>query len=233
MPSVASIAEVASLIGDPARTNMLFALKDEGVISAGELSAVAGVAPSTASEHLAKLAGAGLVTMTARGRKRYYSLAEPDVADILEGLESVAAVLARHGPVLPRHDRDEALLHARCCYDHLAGRVGVRLAVALIAKGYIGHAPDGPDLTEDGAAWLASLGVDAGALRAEPRRLLRLCPDWVERSVHVGGSVGAAMLRAMVARGWLRRVRGARKVLVTPKGRLELRARFGLDTAAP
>jgi len=231
MVTIASMASVASLIGDPARANMLFALKDDGTISAGDLSAIAGVAASTASEHLGKLIEAGLVTVTARGRRRYYSLAVPDVADILEGLESVATTLSHDGRNPPPDDR--AMLHARCCYDHLAGRVGVRLAVALMSRGFISHGPAGPDLTDNGEAWLDSLKVDVGALRADPRRFMRLCPDWSEKSIHVGGAVGAAMLRGMVGLGWLRRERGSRSVIVTPKGAAELRARLDLDIGAP
>lgn len=231
MVTIASMASVASLIGDPARANMLFALKDDGTISAGDLSAIAGVAASTASEHLGKLIEAGLVTVTARGRRRYYSLAVPDVADILEGLESVATTLSHDGRN-PSPD-DRAMLHARCCYDHLAGRVGVRLAVALMAKGFISHGPTGPDLTGDGEAWLGSLKVDVGALRADPRRFMRLCPDWSEKSIHIGGAVGAAMLRGMVGLDWLRRERGSRSVIVTHKGAAELRARLDLDIGAP
>lgn len=231
MVTIASMASVASLIGDPARANMLFALKDDGTISAGDLSAIAGVAASTASEHLGKLIEAGLVTVTARGRRRYYSLAVPDVADILEGLESVATTLSHDGRN-PAPD-DRAMLHARCCYDHLAGRVGVRLAVALMAKGFISHGATGPDLTGDGEAWLGSLKIDVGALRADPRRFMRLCPDWSEKSIHIGGAVGAAMLRGMVGLGWLRRERGSRSVIVTHKGAAELRARLDLDFGAP
>lgn len=230
MVGVASIAEVASLIGDPARANMLFALKDDEHISAGDLSAVAGVAPSTASEHLAKLTQAGLVKMTAQGRRRYYSLADPAVAMVLEGVEGLAGTLSKRNPKPLRWD--QAMIHARCCLDHLAGRLGARLAGAAMAKGFISHSSSGPELTDKGAVWLGSLSIDVGALRAEPRRFLRLCPDWTEESIHIGGAVGAAMLRGLVDLGWLRRVHGSRKVLVTPKGVSGFRSQLDLDVRA-
>lgn len=230
MIGMGAIAQVASLIGDPARANMLFALKDDGQVSAGDLSAVAGVAPSTASEHLARLTQAGLVRMTTRGRNRYYSLADPTVAEVLEGLEGLAGTLSKRSPERLRWD--QATVHARCCMDHLAGRLGAQLASASMAKGFIRYSPEGPDLTDDGAAWLASMNVDVDALRAAPRRFLRLCPDWTEESLHIGGAVGGAILKGLVDRDWLRRVRGTRQVLVTPTGVSGFRSQFDLDVRA-
>lgn len=226
--NISSIAEIASLMGDPARTNMLFALKDEGQISAGELSVIAGVAPSTTSEHLAKLVEAGLLKVTAKGRKRYYKLAVPDVADILEGLESIAKTVSTSSKRSTA--RYEASVHVRSCYDHLAGRVGVGLAVALMEKGFIRQASSEPELTDKGIACLESFNIDVESLMNEPRRFLRICPDWSERSVHIGGAVGTALLRGMINFDWLRRARGSQKVIITPKGVSGIRSRFGLET---
>ena len=231
MIGIASIAEVASLVGDPARANMLFALKDDEHVSAGDLSAVAGIAPSTASEHLAKLTEAGLVKMTARGRRRYYRLADAAVAEFLEHVEGLARTLSKRNPRPLRWD--EATVHARCCLDHLAGRLGSRLAGATVANGFISLSSSGPELTDGGVAWLASLDVDVDALKAEPRRFLRLCPDWIEDVPHIGGAVGAAMLRGLVDHGWLRRVHDSRKVLlVTPRGVSAFKSQLDLDVRA-
>lgn len=227
MFGILSIAEVAALIGDPARANILFALKDDGRVSAGELSVIAGIAPSTTSEHLAKLNEAGLVAMIAQGRKRYYSLADPAVAEVLEAVEGLASTLSKRNPRPLRWD--QGMIHARSCLDHLAGRLGARLADAATTKGFISNFSSGPELTEKGAAWLASLNIDVSALKSEPRKFLRLCPDWIEESAHIGGAVGAAMLRGLVDLGWLRRVHGSPKVLVTPKGVSGFRAQFDLD----
>ncbi|MEQ8357091.1 MAG: helix-turn-helix transcriptional regulator [Kiloniellaceae bacterium] len=227
MIGVASIAEVAALMGDPARANMLFALKDDGWIAAGALSALAGVAPSTASEHLAKLSDAGLIGVSVRGRRRYYSLADPAVAEVLEAIEGLAGTLKQRNPAPQRWD--QGLIHARACLDHLAGRLGARLADAAVTKGFIRDLSSRPELTEAGVAWIASLDVDIDSLRAEPRRFLRLCPDWVEETAHIGGAVGAALLKGLVEAGWLRRERGSPKVLVTPKGVSRFRAQLDLD----
>ena len=221
------ITEAAQLIGDPARANILFALKDDGEITSGDLSSIAGVAVSTASEHLSKLMEAGLVTVQAKGRRRYYRLSGPIVAEILEGVEGIAATLARRSGSGAVHDR--AMSHARCCYDHVAGRVAVQIMDAMLANSFIRHSTSGPDVTEQGAAWLMSLGADVHQLRMEPRRFMRLCPDWSENAVHVGGAVGAAMLRGLIGRDWLRRVRGSKVLLVTPAGAAGFRSDLGVD----
>ena len=227
MITISSIAEAASLIADPARANILFALKDDSAITSGDLSVVAGVAPSTASEHLSKLVEGGLVAVNPKGRKRYYRLAGPAVAEALEAMEGVAAILAgRNGRAA---DPERSMRHARYCYDHLAGRVGVQIADAMLAKNFIRYSSCGPDVTEEGTNWLASLGADICPLRNEPRRFARLCHDWSENAPHVGGAVGAAMLRAFVGRDLLRRVRGSRILVVTPAGRAKFRSDLGVD----
>lgn len=224
-------AELVALIGDPTRVNMLYALKDDGTVSAGDLSVVAGVAPSTASAHLAKLAAAGLVRVTAKGRMRYYSLGDPAVAEVLDGIDGLAKTLSRHGIPPPRWDRAET--HSRCCLDHLAGRLGGALAGALAETGHFSLTRHGPRLTAIGERWLASIGADVGKLRAEPRKLVRLCPDWTGKAPHIGGAVGAAILRGLIGIDWLRRPKGARYVTITPRGAAGFRAAFDLDPRVP
>jgi DNA-binding transcriptional ArsR family regulator len=188
MIGIASIAEIAALIGDPARANILFALRMDGQVSAGDLTKACGVSPSTTSEHLAKLARAGLVTAIKDGRRRYYKLAHPDVADVLDCLEGFAG---KHVTMESRRARwDRATIHARGCLDHVAGRLGGQLAHAMIAQGHVALAESGPDLTMRGADWLRAFGADVDHLRASPRRIVGLCPDWIETSPHLSGAVG-------------------------------------------
>src|SRR5215469_9104099 len=127
------ISRVASLIGDPARANMMLALMSGASLSAADLAREAGVTPSTATGHLSKLVGAGLLNVRKQGRNRYFALAEPDVARAIETLTAVAAraghLRTRPGP------KDEALRHARSCYDHLAGRLAVDLFGHWLASG--------------------------------------------------------------------------------------------------
>ncbi|MEM8629997.1 MAG: metalloregulator ArsR/SmtB family transcription factor [Pseudomonadota bacterium] len=227
MPSILSIAEIGALIGDPARANILFALKDSHVVSASDLTRVAGVSPSTASEHLSKLLDAGLISVTRAGRRRYYRLSHGSVAELLDGVNALAARLAPDGPPVLRND--QAALHARPCGDHLAGRLGVALAEASLERGYLKSARNGLSVSANGAARFSALGVDLKALADEPRTLIVLCHDWSEDRFHLGGSLGGALFRSFIDRDWIRRARGAQVVTLTPKGRAGLRESFGLD----
>ena len=227
MVDIPYIAEAAALIGDPARANMLSALKDDDVLSATELAHVAGVAPSTASGHLAKLNDAGMVSVSCKGRHRYYSLACHEVAEALESLEALAANTApRHGS---RSHHDGAIRYARSCYDHLAGHLGVRLAEALVQLGWIERTPDGFALTGKGERASVALGFDLDAIKAKRRRMVRRCPDWSERQVHLGGALPAKMFELFSDRGWLRTHRGTRAVSVTPTGKAALREHFRME----
>lgn len=226
MVEIPYIAGVAALIGDPARANMLGALKNDGAVSATELARIAGVAPSTASEHLARLVAGRLVAVQRQGRHRHYRLADAAVADAIEALETLAA---RAAPRRPRADpRWTAIRAARTCYDHLAGTLGVRLTWAMVERGLLSRTGDGFALGPGGAAAFARLGIDLDALCAGRRHLMRSCPDWSEPRPHLGGALGAALLSRLVALGWLRREPGSRTIRVTPRGHAGLCDQFGI-----
>ena len=222
------MAEVAALLGDPGRANMLEALMDGRALTASELAAAAGVAPSTASGHLAKLVEARLLAPAAQGRHRYFRLASPEVARMLEAVMVVAGGAA----VAPRRRATPsiapALREARTCYDHLAGRLGVALADALAQRGAVVLTPDGGEVTPAGRAFLEGLGVDVAAHKGTRRALCRPCLDWSERRSHIAGALGAALLERTLELGWIRRAPDGRAVTVTPHGRLALGERFGI-----
>ena len=210
---------------------MLLALKYDDSVSAGELADIAGVARSTAREHLLKLIDSGLVTERPVGRWRYYSLADGAIAEILEGFEAFAAQIFNNqsGPLTT----DVGMLHARCCGDHLAGEVGARLAERFITGGFIVQSADGVELTEEGAALLVRLDVRPHELMCRPRRFLYLCPDWSRSSFHLGGAVGAALLRSFISRDWMRIDRKSRRVHPTSIGYGGLRTELGLEIRKP
>jgi DNA-binding transcriptional ArsR family regulator len=221
-------AAIAGAIADPARSRILYALMDGAARTSTELSMVADVSPSTASAHLARLKAARLVKVLPQGKHRYYSLASVDVARLLEGLTVVAGgVRGRLVPTTPRR-----LRAARTCYDHLAGEVGVLLHDRLMALGYLRH-PLGLDdgayaLSLHGAEALEDLGVDIAATRALRRRFAYGCLDWSERRPHLGGGLGAAILKTALRRKWVIQDPESRALRVTSRGRSELSARFGL-----
>jgi DNA-binding transcriptional ArsR family regulator len=227
MVDIPYIAEVASLIGIPARADMLLALKNDGVLSATELAHVAGVAPNTASEHLAKLAQARLIAVERQGRHRYYRLTSAEVAEALEALETLAIKAAPRAR--PPHQRDDEVRFARSCYDHLAGHLGVKLTWALVTQGTLAASEDGFALTKRGEAVFTDLGIDLAALRAKRRPLLRSCLDWSERRPHLGGAIGASLLTRLAALNWVRRKPGTRALAVTTRGRHAFRDRFQIE----
>jgi len=221
------IAEIASLIGDPARANMLTALKDDGVLSATELSYIAGVAPNTASGHLAKLMQAKMVAVERKGRHRFYRLAGVEVAEALEALEELAVNatprLSRRSP------NDDAIRFARICYDHLAGDIGIKLACSLVNRGYLSSPDSGFALRKKGELAFTEFGIDLERLRSTRRRFVRLCLDWSGRRPHLGGALGASLFSRIHELGWIKREKNTRAVSVTNRGRQGFHNWFGID----
>jgi DNA-binding transcriptional ArsR family regulator len=227
MPAIQpSIAEVAALVGNPARANVLIALLDGRALTASELAYAAGVSPQTTSGHLAKLTEARLLTLAKQGRHSYYRLASPLIGRMLEGLMAVAA----DGPprYQPRWRGDDALRTARTCYDHLAGRLGVALADALTTREHVQLTDDGGVVTPSGEAFLEKFGVDVQKLGGGKRAFCRPCLDWSERRPHLAGAVGAALAERCFALGWIARVRDTRAVRIAPAGTTGFARAFGI-----
>jgi DNA-binding transcriptional ArsR family regulator len=231
MATTSAFAEIAALAGDPARAAMLMALMSGRALTARELAEIAGVAPPTASGHLARLADAGLIAMQRQGRRHYHRLASPTVAHMLESVMAVAA--AREGAggearkarrvVDPREESERRL---RTCYDHLAGRIAVAIADRLVERGAIELSADGGAVTAEGATILSDLGVDLDAAARAARRgriFCRPCLDWSERRPHIAGAVGAALCQTCLAKGWTRSLGRGRALTLTPAGETALR----------
>jgi DNA-binding transcriptional ArsR family regulator len=224
-----NLAEVASLVGDPARANMLAALMDGRALTATELAYVGGVSASTASAHLAKLEAAHLLAVVKQGRHRYFRLASPLVSRMLEGIMTFAAI---GGPprYRPHGPKDAAMLLARTCYDHLAGRLGVALADAMVARGYVILTDDAGELTARGETALGDIGLAVDSLQhAHKRVFCRPCLDWSERRPHLAGTIGAALAHHCFDHHWIEPIRDSRAVRITPAGQIALRKDFGID----
>jgi DNA-binding transcriptional ArsR family regulator len=210
------IARLGSLIGDPARANMLTALMSGKALTATELASEAGVTLPTASSHLGKLEQAGLLRQRKQGRHRYFALADDDVGGVLE---SMMALAAKHGHTRTRTGpKDPALRKARVCYDHLAGELGVRLFESLKDQGFLTETGEDIAPTADGRVFLRGLDIDVDALARSRRPLCRSCLDWSARRTHLAGTLGASLLTHLYERGWATRIERSRVVAFTPRG---------------
>jgi DNA-binding transcriptional ArsR family regulator len=226
MSNAPQIAEIASLVGDPARTNILCALLGGRALTATELAFASGVTPQTASGHLGKLLRARLLVLAKQGRHRYYRLAGPSVAQMLESIMNVA--MDAPPRYQPRSRADDAMRRARTCYDHIAGELGVALADRLSDRGHVVLGEEAGEVTPDGAEFLEALGVDLSAAAAKRRVFCRPCVDWTERRPHIGGAVGAALASRCFEMHWVERVRDSRALSITAAGRRGLAETFGL-----
>ena len=209
-------ARVAAMIGDPTRARMLAKLLDGSLMTAGEIARAADVTASTASAHLAKLADAGLVAVRDQGWHRYFRLADGDVAHALEALAIVGEPTASTDPRRAAWSRDamRPLRHARTCYGHLAGTLGVRLHDALVGHEVV-DVVDGRNVVgENGRRWLAGLGFDAASVASSPRGVAYPCVDWSERRDHFAGPLALALLDHFIEKRWLTRIDGSRALAV-------------------
>ena len=223
----AAVSRIAAAIGEPARARILYCLVDGHARTSTELSVVAEVSPSTASVHLNRLKAAHLVKVMVQGKHRFYSLGGPDVASALEGLSVLAGGFRdKFVPSTPSR-----LRAARTCYDHLAGMVGVSLHDRFKTLGWLADSSanaDAYDLTANGTKAFEALGIDIEATRTLRRRFACACLDWSERRPHVGGALGAALLKVALKRKWVLQDLDGRALDVTSVGRREMLTRFGL-----
>lgn len=227
MSNAPQIAEVAALVGDPARANILCALLGGRALTATELAFAAGVSPQTTSGHLGKLATARLILPMKQGRHRYFRLAGPHIGQMLESLMNVAL----EGPprFQPKSKIDDQLRHARTCYDHIAGVLGVGLADSMSERGLLVLGDEAGEVTAAGADFLSELGVDLAAAHQRRRVFCRPCLDWTERRPHIGGAVGAALASRCLELKWIERRRDSRALTITPAGRRGLLQAFSLS----
>ena len=225
----ASACSIAAAIGEPARARMLYCLTDGRARTSTELAIVADVSPSTASVHLQRLMSNRLVKVLAQGRHRYYRLEGPDVAAALEALSVLAG--GTRNTFVP--NTPEPLRAARTCYDHIAGSLGVTLHDRIRAMGWlVDDSKDGSsyDLTPRGEKGLQALGMEIDATRALRRRFAFACVDWSERRPHLGGALGAALLKVALKKRWVAQDLDSRILHVTASGRREMQVRFGLQS---
>ena len=225
-----NLADVAALIGDPTRSAMLLALLDGGALPASELAYRSAASPQAASGHLHRLVRGKLLTVAAAGRQRLYRLTTREVARAIEALLS----LADPTPIVAQnqHTAMQRLREARLCYDHLAGRLGVALADALVARGLLRAGDAEFRVTPRGERFFREIGIDVADLRRRRRPLARPCMDWTERRPHLAGSLGMHLGDRFLANAWVVRHPRDRSLRLTERGRRAVTRVFGLDAAS-
>jgi len=210
------IALLGSMIGDPARANMLLALMSGKALTATELAAEAGVTIQTASSHLAKLKHAQLISLRKQGRHKYFTLSNEDVSDLLETMMGLAEkqghMRTQTGP------KDDDLRKARVCYNHLAGDYGVRAYDSLIKRKFILELDEELALTKAGKEFFLELNIDTTKLKTLRRPLCKACLDWSARRTHLAGSLGTALLEKVYENGWAKRIDKSRIVSFSHTG---------------
>ena len=117
----------------------------------------------------------------------------------------------------------------------MAGAVAVALHDKFKALGWLsdgaarGAETDGSyDLSETGTKALEALGIDVETTRKLRRRFACACVDWSERRPHLGGALGAAVLKHALKRRWVVQDLDSRALSVTRMGQREMQARFDL-----
>lgn len=225
------IARIAALFGEPSRAAILTTLFHGRALPAGELARIAGVSATAASGHLARLVRGKLIQVEREGRHRYYRLAGPAVATVIEDLAQLTGwPIALNLPELT--PAAQALRLPRSCYDHLAGELAVAVAATLEKRGYLVRG-EGKRYEIGGRSarrWFVKQGIDLDGLQPGRWGIARQCLDWTEREPHVAGPLGSRLFSAWTERGWLKRQEGnSRVVKLTALGRKRLQGELDLS----
>lgn len=211
--------KVASLLGDPTRAVIMWALLDGKAFTATELAIAGNTSPQNISMHLAKLLDAGLLCVEKQGRHKYYRFSNKEVAYAIEAMASLIP------PVMLQKKNSEKhspIKHCRTCYDHLAGKIGVAVAESLVEQSILLDSETKLEVTSKGVKWFSDFGINIEEIKKQRRLFLKPCLDWSERKNHIAGSLGASLLDKMIADDWLRRTKDSRAIQITGKGEKEL-----------
>ncbi|ADM68352.1 hypothetical protein GMA19_00499 [Paenibacillus polymyxa E681] len=227
MSTKSNVAMIASLVSEPSRAAILTALLDGRFHTASELAHMAGIKPQTASFHLAKMTEAQVVIVEKQGRHRYFGIQDPEVAQVMESLLSIA-------PPVPIKSfthafENEALRLARTCYDHVAGQLGVQLMSFFIQKGILFEDQDGLHITEPGEAFFTDFQIDLTKTRQKRRSFSHKCLDWSERRHHLAGALGSALLDRLFELHWIERLPTTRAIRITADGKRGFKEIFSIE----
>lgn len=218
--------EIAALLGDKARAIMLWNLLDGRAYTATELAICANISAQSASNHLSKLVKANFLTVEKQGRHRYYKYATPAVAQVIE---SIASLLPEATYIQKEKSPPTGVKHARTCYDHLAGKVGVSVTDALVNRNLLKPVAKDYEVTAAGISWFKSMNIDVSTVQLEKRNFAFQCLDWSERRHHLAGALGASLLHSMLAQDWIRQTKHSRAIVITGMGKTAFYTQLKLE----
>ncbi|KAF6582799.1 MULTISPECIES: ArsR/SmtB family transcription factor [Paenibacillus] len=227
MSTQSNVAMIASLVSEPSRAAILTALLDGRFHTASELAHMAGIKPQTASFHLAKMTEAQVITVEKQGRHRYYGIQDPEVAQVMESLLSIA-------PPVPiksfkQASENEAIRLARTCYDHVAGHLGVQLMSFFMQKGILSEDQDGLHITQQGEIFFADFQINLKNTRQKRRSFSHKCLDWSERRHHLAGALGSALLDRLFELHWVEHLPTTRAIRITAEGKRGFKEVFSIE----
>jgi DNA-binding transcriptional ArsR family regulator len=217
--------DLLSELADPVRLRVVDRLGAAGPATVSELAGELRVSMSQLSNHLRRLREAGLVRVERNGRQGVYEIADPGLELLIPMLDSITGRVAK-AP-------ERAGGRSRTCYRHLAGPLGVEVYRALRERGALTPRADGiVDLGPEAPPTFGALGVATDRAPGDRRRFAFECLDSTERAPHLAGAMGDRVAEALVGKGWVEPVAGARTVLVTSAGARGLRRTLGAKVRA-
>ncbi|MEB4783978.1 winged helix-turn-helix domain-containing protein [Paenibacillus jamilae] len=227
MSTQSNVAMIASLVSEPSRAAILTALLDGRFHTASELAHMAGIKPQTASFHLAKMTEAQVITVEKQGRHRYYGIQDPEVAQVMESLLSIA-------PPVPiksfkQASENEAIRLARTCYDHVAGHLGVQIMSFFMQKGILSEDQDGLHITQQGEIFFADFQINLKNTKQKRRSFSHKCLDWSERRHHLAGALGSALLDRLFELHWVEHLPTTRAIRITAEGKRGFKEVFSIE----
>jgi DNA-binding transcriptional ArsR family regulator len=221
MKAVTSISQIAGLLADPKRSAMLWALIDGVARPSDELADLAGLTPSSACAHLARLSASGLLKLEPRGRKRYFRLAGPEVGAAVEALASVQVNTREVDAIREDVGIPLSMRRARLCGDHLGGELAVDLYQRLFDAGWLEGIEQHIDVTQEGRIQFARYGIFIESLAPHQNKSFsscRCCSEWSDHRPHLGGALGSSLLKLFIQSGWIRESETSRRLQISTVG---------------
>lgn len=191
MSGFPDLSKITKILSDESRLDILTILMDGRFHTVHELACAVKIKDHTASYHLKKLHELAWIEFYKQGRYVYYRLSNPDIADLLEQLMSISSI-KKINSYNQKKEYNE-LKHARSCYCHLAGEVGVTFYQNLIEHDFLSLENGQLLLSKKGETLLVSLQINVEQLKKQQGIFCKTCLDWTERQFHLGGNLGKAL----------------------------------------